>query len=107
MLEAAQELRGCRTAGLQEACGALARASEGQRTLGSVHVWTSLSVESPALPHPRSSEPGSQDASITAHQGDDIIAHWQGYLSRDREAFCFFFWRANRDKQQFTWFQNS
>lgn len=65
-------------------------ASEGQRTLGSVHVWTSLSVESPALPHPHSSEPGSQDASITAHQGDDIIAHWQGYLSRAMEAFLVF-----------------
>ena len=72
---------------------------------------TSLSVENftpslprPPVPPPPSTPPhspashergaGSLDASITARQGDDIMAHWQGYLSRDGE----FFSRANRDK---------
>jgi len=30
---------------------------------------------------------GSQNASITARQGDDIMVNWQGYLSGDREFF--------------------
>lgn len=58
--------------------------------LGSGHIWISLSVENsahlPPLPPPRTSaRAGSQDPLITAHQGNDIIAHWQGYLSGDRE----------------------
>lgn len=60
--------------------------------LGSGHIWISLSVENSAhlpplsVPPPRTSaKAGSQDPLITAHQGNDIIAHWQGYLRGDRE----------------------
>lgn len=60
--------------------------------LGSGHIWISLSVENSAhlpplsVPPPRTSaKAGSQDPLITAHRGNDIIAHWQGYLRGDRE----------------------
>lgn len=67
-------------------------------TFGCLYLWKihpfPTSTSYPLSPASCWSGAGSQDASITARQGDDIMAHWQGYLSRDRE----FFWRANRDK---------
>lgn len=56
-------------------------------TFGCLYLWKiqPINLLSP-FPQPRTSaKAGSRDASITAHQGNDIIAHWQGYLSVDRE----------------------
>lgn len=79
--------------------------------LGSLHIWTSLSVEKFTPPPTSNSHPysptshqcraGSLDASITARQGDDIMPHWQGYLSRDKECFfCFVFFRGSHRQMQ-------
>lgn len=79
-----------------QACGVLARALKTSPrwapfTFGCLYLWKvqpfPTSSSHPRSPASRQRKAGSQDASITAHQGDDIIAHWQGYLRRDREVF--------------------
>lgn len=68
--------------------GALTRPHAGPCSHLDVSICGKNVAHSPprSVPPPRTSaKAGRQDASITAHQGDDIIAHWQGYLSEDRE----------------------